>query len=166
MNDKPVVLVTRKLPSAVEQKLGESFATLLNPDDRLYNSAELLELAAGADAILPCHTEKFSAETIAQLPERVRAIANFSVGVDHVDLEAARRAPVRLANSCRRRRWGGLEVSRPPRRLRDHFRPDSTSPRQPHRSRPVPRGSIVLVVATRVPHTGVPGPAGCLERRG
>lgn len=89
MDNKPVVLVTRRLPAAVEQKLGERFTTLLNPEDRLYSSAELLNLAAQADAILPCHTEKFPAETIAKLPVRVKAIANFSVGVDHVDLQAA-----------------------------------------------------------------------------
>jgi len=77
MDNKPVVLVTRRLPAAVEQKLGEHFTTLLNPEDRLYSSAELLELAAQADAILPCHTEKFPADTIAQLPARVKAIANF-----------------------------------------------------------------------------------------
>lgn len=99
MSNKPVVLVTRKLPAAVEQKLAESFATILNPDDKLYTTDELLELAAGADAILPCHTEKFPAETIAQLPARVKAIANFSVGVDHVDLEAARQKQVIVTNT-------------------------------------------------------------------
>ena len=99
MSNKPVVLVTRKLPAAVEQKLEESFATILNPDDKLYSTEELLELAAGADAILPCHTEKFPAETIAQLPARVKAIANFSVGVDHVDLEAARQKQVIVTNT-------------------------------------------------------------------
>jgi lactate dehydrogenase-like 2-hydroxyacid dehydrogenase len=99
MSNKPVVLVTRKLPAAVEQKLAESFATILSPDDKLYSTEELLELAAGADAILPCHTEKFPAETIAQLPARVKAIANFSVGVDHVDLEAARQKQVIVTNT-------------------------------------------------------------------
>ena len=99
MSNKPVVLVTRKLPAAVEQKLAESFATILNPDDKLYSTDELLELAAGADAILPCHTEKFPAETIAQLPARVKAIANFSVGVDHVDLEAAKQKQVIVTNT-------------------------------------------------------------------
>ena len=89
MDKKPVVLVTRKLPAVVEDKLAQHFTPLLNPDDRLYDTAGLLELAAQADAILPCHTEKFSADTIAKLPQRVRAIANFSVGVDHVDLQAA-----------------------------------------------------------------------------
>jgi lactate dehydrogenase-like 2-hydroxyacid dehydrogenase len=99
MGNKPVVLVTRRLPAAVEQKLGENFTTLLNPDDRLYSTAELLELAAQADAILPCHTEKFSADTIAQLSGRVKAIANFSVGVDHVDLDAASDKGVIVTNT-------------------------------------------------------------------
>ena len=99
MAAKPVILVTRKLPDSVEQKLAQHFTTILNPDDRLYSTAELLQLAENADAILPCHTEKFSAETIAQLPARVKAIANFSVGVDHVDLDAARQKQVIVTNT-------------------------------------------------------------------
>lgn len=99
MGNKPVVLVTRKLPAAVEQKLADHFNTILNPDDSLYSTDEMLELATEADAILPCHTEKFSAETIARLPERVKVIANFSVGVDHVDLDAARQKGVIVTNT-------------------------------------------------------------------
>lgn len=99
MHNKPVVLVTRKLPAAVEQRLAENFDAILNPDDRLYSTDELLELAARADAILPCHTEKFPAATITRLPDRVKAIANFSVGVDHVDLEAAKQKQVIVTNT-------------------------------------------------------------------
>ena len=99
MNKKPVVLVTRKLPIAVEKKLAEHFETILNPDDKLHTTAELLQLAENVDAILPCHTEKFSAQTIAQLPSRVKAIANFSVGVDHVDLEAAKLRQIIVTNT-------------------------------------------------------------------
>jgi len=99
MNKKPVVLVTRKLPDAVEHKLAEHFEVILNPEDKLYSREELLHMAAQADAILPCHTEKFPAETIALLPSRVKAIANFSVGVDHVDLEAARQKQVIVTNT-------------------------------------------------------------------
>ena len=99
MAAKPVILVTRKLPDSVEQKLAQHFTTILNPDDRLYGTAEMLQMAENADAILPCHTEKFSAETIAQLPARVKAIANFSVGVDHVDLEAAAQKQVIVTNT-------------------------------------------------------------------
>ncbi|KPJ78105.1 MAG: dihydrofolate reductase [Deltaproteobacteria bacterium SG8_13] len=86
---KPVVLVTRKLPDAVEDRLRREYEPILNPDDTLYTSDQIIERAKGADAILPCHTEKFTAEVIARLPESVRVIANYSVGYDHVDTEAA-----------------------------------------------------------------------------
>jgi len=59
----------------------------------------LLQLAEDADAILPCHTEKFSADTISRLPARIKVIANFSVGVDHVDLEAAKQKQVIVTNT-------------------------------------------------------------------
>jgi len=99
MNKKPLVLVTRKLPDSVEARLSEHFETILNPDDRLYSRDELLQLAEKVDAILPCHTEKFPAETIALLPDRIKAIANYSVGVDHVDLDAARERQIIVTNT-------------------------------------------------------------------
>jgi lactate dehydrogenase-like 2-hydroxyacid dehydrogenase len=99
MNKKPVVLVTRKLPDAVETRLAQHFDVILNPTDKLYGNQELLQLANNVDAILPCHTEKFPAETIAQLPSRVKAIANFSVGVDHVDLLAAKQKQIIVTNT-------------------------------------------------------------------
>lgn len=99
MNEKPVVLVTRKLPDSVENKLLQNFDAILNPADRLYGTMDILKASQGVDAILPCHTEKFSAETIAQLSSRVKAITNFSVGVDHVDLEAARQKKVIVTNT-------------------------------------------------------------------
>jgi lactate dehydrogenase-like 2-hydroxyacid dehydrogenase len=89
MRKRPVVLVTRKLPEAVEGRLRRDYEPRLNLEDRLYGSDELITLAADADAILPCHTERLTAALIARLPASVRAIANFSVGVDHVDLAAA-----------------------------------------------------------------------------
>ncbi len=99
MDKRPLVLVTRKLPKSVEDKLAENFETILNPDDKLYSTDDLLRLAKNVDAILPCHTEKFSAETIALLPAQLRAIANFSVGVDHVDLDAARKKQIIVTNT-------------------------------------------------------------------
>src|SRR3546814_1539864 len=74
---KPVVFATRKLPAAVEARLARDYEAILNPDDRLYGADELVEIAARADALLPCHTEKLTAEVIGRLPARVKAIANF-----------------------------------------------------------------------------------------
>jgi len=99
MSEKPVVLVTRKLPEAVEARLARDYQARFNPEDRLYTTGELLALTEGADGILPCHTEKLSAEVIGTLPERVRVIANMSVGVDHVDLQAAAARGIVVTNT-------------------------------------------------------------------
>ncbi len=97
--EKPSVLVTRKLPDAVEARLARDYRASFNTADRLYSSDELVALAAAADAILPCHTEHLSAEVIGHLPAKVRVIANMSVGVDHVDLAAAKQRGIVVTNT-------------------------------------------------------------------
>jgi len=99
MTSKPVVVVTRKLPEAVEHRLQRDYVARLNPDDKLYTTDELLALCDGADAILPCHTEKLTADVIRRLPDSIRAITNFSVGVDHVDLAAAKNRGIIVTNT-------------------------------------------------------------------
>jgi lactate dehydrogenase-like 2-hydroxyacid dehydrogenase len=99
MNTKPTVLVTRKLPKAVEDRLQRDYQARLNPDDTLYSRDELVERARGAQAILPCHTEHFSADVLQRLPVEVKIIANFSVGYDHVDVEAARARGIVVTNT-------------------------------------------------------------------
>lgn len=96
---KPAVLVTRRLPDAVESRLRRDYRPRLNADDRLYAGNALIEAAVGADAILTCHTERFSAEVIARLPKSVRMVATFSVGFDHIDVEAAKRRGVVVTNT-------------------------------------------------------------------
>ncbi len=99
MNNKPVVVVTRKLPEAVEDRLRRDYTPRLNPSDRLYTTNDLLKLCEDADAIMPCHTEKLTQEVIGRLPDGIRVIANFSVGVDHVDLQAARERGIVVTNT-------------------------------------------------------------------
>jgi lactate dehydrogenase-like 2-hydroxyacid dehydrogenase len=99
MSAKPTILVTRKLPEAVEARLSRDFDVRLNPNDILYSKDDLIELAQGAQGILPCHTEHFTADVIERLPEEVKIIANFSVGVDHVDLAAAKGKGIVVTNT-------------------------------------------------------------------
>jgi lactate dehydrogenase-like 2-hydroxyacid dehydrogenase len=99
MADKPVVLVTRRVPPNVEARVAADYDARLNRDDRLYSTEELLSRSEGADAILCCHTEHFTAEVISRLPASVKAIANISVGVDHCDLAAARERGVVVTNT-------------------------------------------------------------------
>ena len=99
MSDKPVVLVTRKLPAAVEDRLQRDYNARLNSSDQIYSSDQLIEQAQGADAIVPCHTEKLNADVIARLPASIRAITSFSVGFDHIDLQAAKARGILVTNT-------------------------------------------------------------------
>jgi len=99
MSKKAVVLVTRKLPDAVEARLERDYDARLNSEDKVYSSDELVQLAAGADAIIPCHTEKLTTAVIERLPDSVRAICSFSVGFDHIDLDAAKARGIIVTNT-------------------------------------------------------------------
>jgi lactate dehydrogenase-like 2-hydroxyacid dehydrogenase len=99
MKNRLVVLVTRKLPPNVEDRLRRDYEPRFNADDRLYTTDELIKLAQGADIILPCHTEKLSADVIARLPATIKAIVCFSVGTDYVDLAAARSRNIIVTNT-------------------------------------------------------------------
>jgi lactate dehydrogenase-like 2-hydroxyacid dehydrogenase len=99
MTAKPVVLVTRKLPDPVEARLARDYDAILNPDDHLYGAEDLVAMSSKVDAFLPCHTEHFDADVIKRLDGRVKAIANFSVGIDHCDLAAAKAKGVIVTNT-------------------------------------------------------------------
>ena len=99
MNKKPIVLVTRELPKAVETRLTRDYDARLNHNDKIYSSDEIIELAADATAIIPCHTEKLSAEVIKRLPDSVKAICSFSVGYDHIDLDVAKAKGIIVTNT-------------------------------------------------------------------
>jgi lactate dehydrogenase-like 2-hydroxyacid dehydrogenase len=98
-SQKIPVLVTRQLPQAVEQRLQRDYDPRLNAQDKLYTREELIELAQGMQAIIPCHTEKLTAQVIARLPDSVRAICSFSVGYDHIELGAAKARDIIVTNT-------------------------------------------------------------------
>src|SRR5215217_5146196 len=88
MISKPTVLVTRKLPHAVEARLERDFAADLNADDHAMLPDELLARAEGCGGLLITPADKFTHAVIAALPRSVRILATFSVGHDHIDLQA------------------------------------------------------------------------------
>lgn len=95
----PRVLVSRRLTDGVHERLSRDYDPVFNPDDHVFSRDELIAACQDVDAVLPCHSEVFDAEVIAALPERLRVIANHSVGVDHVDLEAAKAKGVIVTNT-------------------------------------------------------------------
>ena len=90
MDKKPVLLITRDMPPAVEARALLDYEVRLNRDDKIYDVDGLIAAAAGADAMLICGTEPITPDLLARLPESVKIIACFTAGYDHVDLAAAK----------------------------------------------------------------------------
>ncbi|MEM6974258.1 MAG: D-glycerate dehydrogenase [Pseudomonadota bacterium] len=96
---KPRLLITRKLTDAVEARAARDYDVVLNPSDAVFSREGLIEACGSVDAVLPCHSEIFDAGVIVALPDRLRIIANHSVGTDHVDLAAAAARGVVVTNT-------------------------------------------------------------------
>lgn len=99
MPAKPRLLITRKLTDAVLKRAAHDYDVMINAEDRVFSTDELIAKCQDFDAVLPCHSEHFTADVIAALPDRLKIIANHSVGVDHVDLVAAKEAGVVVTNT-------------------------------------------------------------------
>ncbi|MBO89607.1 MAG: D-glycerate dehydrogenase [Rickettsiales bacterium] len=99
MLEQPVLLVTRKLPEAVEARATRDYNAILNKSDEQFRATDLIERSKGVDAILTCSTEIFSAKVIESLAPSVKAIATFSVGYEHIDTNAAKKRDLILTNT-------------------------------------------------------------------
>ena len=96
---KPLVIVARKLPDAVEARMRELFDVQLNPDDQPMSAAELALAMRTADVLVPTVTDKITAEMIAQAGPRLKLIANFGNGVDNIDVTAAVARGITVTNT-------------------------------------------------------------------
>ena len=97
--NKPRVLVTRRWPAAVEAVLAERFDVMLNSDDLPMTRSELAEALASSDALCPTVTDQLDAALLSAHDVRTRLIANFGVGFNHIDLEAAEQAGIIVTNT-------------------------------------------------------------------
>ena len=96
---KPLVLITRKLPDAIETRLMELFDVRLNVDDEAMSEAELTEAVNTADVLVPTITDTIDAKLIAAAGKKLKLIANYGTGVDHIDLAAAREKGITVTNT-------------------------------------------------------------------
>lgn len=92
-------MVTRKLPAELEAKLAEQYDAHFNDADTPMSSAGLSDAMRSADAVLCTVTDRFTAAQFTVPKLRARVIANFGVGVNHIDLAAARAANVVVTNT-------------------------------------------------------------------
>jgi glyoxylate reductase len=96
---KPLVVVTRKLPEAIETRMMELFDARLNIDDAPMSKQELIDAVKEADVLVPTVTDKIDAAVLAHAGSNLRLIANFGTGVDHVDLQTARSRGITVTNT-------------------------------------------------------------------
>lgn len=100
---KPILLVTRKLPEAIEARAARDYDARLNPQDEPWSTdgADIAQRAGAikADGILGAAGDRFDAACIKALPDSVKVIATFSVGFDHIDTGAAKARGIVVVNT-------------------------------------------------------------------
>lgn len=99
MPSTPSVLVTRRLPDAVQVTLQRDFGATLNPHDVQLTAMELQRALAAHDIVLCTLTDRLTREVLEAGAGRVRLLANFGAGTNHIDLESARRLGIVVTNT-------------------------------------------------------------------
>lgn len=96
---KPLVIVTRKLPDIIETRMMELFNVRLNLDDHIFTAAEMIEAVRQADVLVPTVTDRLDARILAQAGPKLKLMANYGAGVDHIDLASARQRSIIVTNT-------------------------------------------------------------------
>jgi len=93
------VVVTRRLPDPVEVRMRELFDVTLREDDTPMTSAELAQAMKGCDVLVPTVTDEITAGLLGQAGDRLKLIANYGAGVDHIDVATARQRGILVSNT-------------------------------------------------------------------
>src|SRR5579871_5618523 len=99
MPGKPLVVVTRKLPDPIETRMMELFEVRLNLSDTAMNQAQLVDAVKSCDVLVPTVTDHIDAAVLSQAGPRLKLIASFGTGVDHIDLKTARQRGITVTNT-------------------------------------------------------------------
>jgi glyoxylate reductase len=97
--NRPQVIVTRRLPDVIETRMMELFDARLNLDDQPMTQAELLQAIEEADVLVPTVTDRIDAGVLSHAGENLKLIASFGTGVDHIDLKTARQRGINVTNT-------------------------------------------------------------------
>ncbi len=97
--ERPRVVVTRTLLPAVEERMAQLFDTTFNTDDEPMDRSALGIAMGNCDALVPTVTDSIDAGLIAAAPPRLKLIANYGAGVNHIDLAAAKTKGIMVTNT-------------------------------------------------------------------
>lgn len=93
------VVLTRALPPEVESRMQELFDVELNEQDKKMDRDGLIAAMQRADVLVPCITDKIDGEMIAAAGDRLKLIANYGAGIDHIDVAAAHARGIYVSNT-------------------------------------------------------------------
>ncbi len=93
------VTVTRRLPDAVETRMRELFDVKLRDDDTPMTPADLVAAMQTCDVLVPTVTDDINAKVIGQAGDRLKLIASYGAGVDHIDVQTARQRGILVSNT-------------------------------------------------------------------
>ncbi|SLN72139.1 Putative 2-hydroxyacid dehydrogenase [Roseovarius albus] len=93
------VVVTRRLPEATEARMAELFDVTLREDNKPMTRAEVVQAIKTADVLVPTLSDQIDAALIAQAGDRLKLIANYGAGIDHIDVKAARQHGIMVSNT-------------------------------------------------------------------
>jgi glyoxylate reductase len=94
-----LVIVTRRLPEAIETRMAELFQARLNDTDQPMGRALLTEAVKTAEILVPTVTDRIDSALLAHAGAQLKLIANYGTGVDNIDVEAAYKRGITVTNT-------------------------------------------------------------------
>lgn len=99
MQKRPIVHVTRRLPESIEARMTDLFEARLRSEDTPMSAAELKSAISDCDVFVPTVTDNITKEVIAAASSKLRLIANFGAGTNHIDVAAAYAKGITVTNT-------------------------------------------------------------------
>ncbi|HLY05164.1 MAG TPA: D-glycerate dehydrogenase [Rhizomicrobium sp.] len=97
--NRPRVIVTRKLPDAIETRMRELFDTELNLEDKPMDQVRLVEAMQRADVLVPTVTDRIDSKVLVRAGPSLKLVANFGNGVDNIDVKTALERGITVTNT-------------------------------------------------------------------
>ena len=98
-DQKPKVVVTRRLPATVENRMKELFDVELNKNDIPMSAKELAVAMGKADILVPTISDTIDSKLLARASKNLRLIASYGAGFDHIDVQTARQRGILVSNT-------------------------------------------------------------------
>jgi len=94
---KPILVVTSRYPKEVEDRINQDYNARRNPNQFPFNQQDLLSATEGADALFITPADRLDSGFFRNVSPSIKIIATYSVGFEHIDLEAAARRKIPIA---------------------------------------------------------------------